>query len=101
MADVNNIVITGTIFDKPRFFGIASSSLTVVYFTLACNKGTKKFDPKYMFGVSATMKKHELQYICKGARLAVTGHIANNTDEGIEKTIIHGREIIPLPVEIR
>lgn len=99
MADVNNIVITGTIFDTPRFFSIKESTLTVVYFTLACHKGAKRFDPKYMFNVTATMKRGDLKYVSKGARVAIMGGISNSTDDGIEKTIIQGREILPLPVD--
>jgi len=99
MADVNNIVITGTIFDNPKFYSIKGSTLTVVYFTLACNRGAKKLDPGYMFNVTATLKKTELSSISRGARVCVTGYIRNSTDDGIEKTVIHSQEIISLPID--
>lgn len=99
MADVNTCVISGTIFDSPRFFSIKASTLTVVYFTLSCNRGVKKFDPNYMFNVTATLKKNEISFVSRGARVCVTGVLKNSTDEGIEKTVIHCREVIPLPVD--
>lgn len=101
MADVNNIVITGTIFDNPKFYSIRESTLTVVTFSLSCNRTNKNFDPKFTFTVTATLKKPELKHIFRGTRVAVTGYISNTIDEGIEKTIIHGREILPMPVELK
>ena len=99
MADVNTCVISGTIFDNPKFFSIKASTLTVVYFTLSCNRGVKKFDPGYMFSVVATLKKLELSSISRGARVCVTGFLKNSTDDGIEKSVINAREIVPLPVD--
>lgn len=98
-SDVNSIVITGTIFDNPKFFGIKASTLTVAHFTLSCNKGVKRFDPKYMFSVVATLKRGELKFITKGARVACTGHITKMDDEGMEKVVVHCRELLPFPID--
>lgn len=98
-ADVNNITITGTIFDTPKFYAIPQSQLVVCDFTLACNRGVKKFDPRHMFSVNGTLKKANIQYISRGARVAITGFILNVIDQGIEKTVITCRELIPLPID--
>jgi hypothetical protein len=99
MADVNTNVISGTIFDNPKFFSIKGSTLTVVYFTLACNRGVKKLDPGYMFNVTATLKRTELSFVSRGARVCVTGYLRNSTDDGIEKAVIHSNELISLPID--
>ena len=97
MMDVNNIVISGIIVDSPKFVTIKESTKVVATFRINCDRSPKSFDPSFTFNVTSVIGRLDISKILRGARVMIVGYISNTVEEGIEKTVIHGRELLPFP----